>query len=561
MASMFILSAPPVNPVDHFGFNRNCSMDWLAIYDGPSGISPLLGKICLPGNYTFYSHTNIMGVQFRSDALPQIATWFRATFTSLPRPTQPPGLCEEWHTLIPGESSSCRMARSADLLYYPLGIVAETWSAKKPTRCGHKERPEMMQVKPGPQKTFPLVKLILIAGPDGVPRVNCGDILTKTSGFIVFPNNNQSVNDANCVWFIRVHEKYQIRLFIRSIEIKNNSSCATSYVSVYDGTPLGSPLLGRTCDKTQREFTSTSNSLSIVYFNAGSSSASGMQFEASYYVIFRKNLNVSLSCFSDYMTARIPFWYLQSVGYSSNDTLSLNDPQCHPHVIYDTYEFYIPYNACLTRKQVESDTISYTNTLYIYPSDQVITYRKRLRLTLQCKMYQDTIVDSVYHADDSYTNTLIQYGLYQANLTFYQTSRFISPVSNYPYYVQLNQNLYLQATLLTPDPDLSLFVETCVAYPGWWEHATGYYIVQNGCGKASGYVTYSSPYPNMVRFGFKAFGFMQPNSGVYLHCKLVICNRFNFSSRCRQGCIRRNKRAAEQSHQEVEVVVGPLKLQ
>ncbi|NWR76392.1 DMBT1 protein, partial [Centropus unirufus] len=114
-----------------------------------------------------------------------------------------------------------------------------------------------------------------------------------------------------------------------------------------------------------------------------------------------------------------------------------------------------------------------------------------------------------------------------------------------PYYVDINQNLFLEAYLHSSDPNLVLFLDTCVASPTPHNATTVTYdIVRNGCARDSTYYSYSSPYSNMVRFRFNAFQFIRSNPSVYLQCELVVCRTYDYSSRCYQGCITRAKREA-----------------
>lgn len=131
--------------------------------------------------------------------------------------------------------------------------------------------------------------------------------------------------------------------------------------------------------------------------------------------------------------------------------------------------------------QGETDTISYSNTLRGHHSDQIIERRKTLNLNVRCQMFQNTMVNIMYHADDAANQTLTQYGLYRPSLFFYPSPNFTYPVYDYPYYVELNQNLYLQATLHSSDNNLTLFVDTCVASPDPNDFVTKTYdLIRNG---------------------------------------------------------------------------------
>uniref|UniRef100_A0A8C5MFI6 CUB and zona pellucida-like domain-containing protein 1 n=1 Tax=Leptobrachium leishanense TaxID=445787 RepID=A0A8C5MFI6_9ANUR len=390
--------------------------------------------------------------------------------------------------------------------------------------------------------------------------VNCGGILTNLWGSIESPAYPYSHNPAECVWHIQVSHNYVIKINFDDFLLENSPSCASGFVSVYDGSPLNSPLLGKFCGSNRSNFTSSSNSLSVVYYSRGSNNNFIRGFRASYISVSQNNQNVTLSCTSSYMEAQISAVYLQSLGYSANE-ISLNDPQCRPQIYGSWLIFYIQYNQCGTVRQGEKDTISYSNTVHGFHHGQIIERSKKLSLNLRCQMYQNSMVEIMYHAKDVIQQNVTQYGLYYASLTFYENPSFSSPVYQFPYYVQLNQNLYLQASLQSSDPDLILFVDTCVASPNPSDFVTqAYDLIRNGCVRDSTFSTYPSTNSYLARFGFRAFEFIQTHSRVYIQCKLAVCPTNDYSSRCYHGCIARRKRANEQRHNQINVSLGPFEL-
>ncbi|KFR05464.1 Deleted in malignant brain tumors 1 protein, partial [Opisthocomus hoazin] len=114
-----------------------------------------------------------------------------------------------------------------------------------------------------------------------------------------------------------------------------------------------------------------------------------------------------------------------------------------------------------------------------------------------------------------------------------------------PYYVDLNQNLFLQASLHSSDPNLVVFVDTCVASPSPSNFRTlRYDLIRSGCVKDPTYSACYSPYSNAARFSFNAFSFVNRHPSVYLQCELVVCRSSDYSSRCYQGCVSRFRRNA-----------------
>lgn len=114
---------------------------------------------------------------------------------------------------------------------------------------------------------------------------------------------------------------------------------------------------------------------------------------------------------------------------------------------------------------MDNDTIAYSNILKVSVSRGIINRKRDLRIHVSCRMLQDTWVDAMYIANDSLEVKEVQYGNFDVNISFYTSSSFLYPVTSSPYYVNLNQNLYVQAEILHSEDSLALFVDTCVASP------------------------------------------------------------------------------------------------
>ncbi|KAM9188453.1 scavenger receptor cysteine-rich domain-containing protein DMBT1-like [Mergus octosetaceus] len=385
----------------------------------------------------------------------------------------------------------------------------------------------------------------------------CGGLLSRSSGTIQSPLYPSDYPDnANCLWEIQVMNNFRIALTFRSIQLEGG--CQNDYIEIYDGPPNTSPLLQRICSGYNVAYTSSSNLMTIRFHSDSRYSSRGFYAE---YHSFPADQNTTLVCLPTYMHAVIQRSYLESQGYSAS-SISLSDPSCTPTITSTQVIFNIPYNSCGTRRQGDNETITYSNVIKASVSGSIIKRQKDLQLHINCKMLQNTWVQVMYIADDVVNVTETQYSRYDVNLTFYNSSSFLWPVHDFPYYVDLNQDLFLQASLYSSDPNLVLFVDTCVASPDPNNFTTlNYALIRSGCVKDPTYSSYYSPYRSISQFGFKAFSFVGRYPSVFLQCELVVCRHNDYSSRCYQGCVNRFKRNAGSSQEKMSVIVGPIQLQ
>ncbi|XP_056208066.1 deleted in malignant brain tumors 1 protein-like [Falco biarmicus] len=390
----------------------------------------------------------------------------------------------------------------------------------------------------------------------GPKKYICGGLLFNSSGTIQSPSYPLNYPDnAECLWQIQVTNNFRVMLTFISIQLQGG--CQNDYIEIYDGPPKTSPLLGKICSSSYLTYTSSSNFLTVRFHSDSGYSSRGFRAE---YQSFPADQSTTLVCLPTSMRAVIDRRYLQSRGYSVWNA-SLSDSYCRPTITSTEVIFNIPYNGCGTQRQGNNETITYSNVITVPASGYIIKRQRDLHLHTKCKMLQDTWVQVMYDANDVINVDETQYGRYDMNLKFYNSSSFLWPVHDFPYYVDLNQNLFLQASLHSSDPNLVVFVDTCVASPDPNNFRTlAYILIRNGCVKDPTYSSYYSPYHNVTRFAFNAFSFFNRHSSVYLQCELVVCQYRDYSSRCYQGCVSRFKRNVGSSHEKMNVVLGPIQL-
>ncbi|CAL8255030.1 unnamed protein product [Lota lota] len=395
------------------------------------------------------------------------------------------------------------------------------------------------------------------APPDHTTVHPCGGSLSSSGSFSSPGYPGYYHDNSYCVWQLRASNNHRIYLSFTDLQLEN--CCTCDYVAVYDGPNLNSRLLGKLCNDTLNFFQSSSTYITVLFRTDGSVVGRGFKAEFSSSVPTGSG---RVECSADNMDIVIEKSYLNSLGYVGNN-LYLNDQYCRPQISAFQVIFSFPINTCGTVRTFENGRIVYTNAVRAYESDYgLITRQSSLKLNVDCHMEPDTTVQILYVARSQENRTIMGTGRFNGSMAFYTSSSFYYMVTQVPYEVTLDQNLYVQVKLRRDDSSLVLFLDTCVASPSPHDfHNTTYDLVRNGCGIDSTYYAYASGSQNYARFTFRAFQFLRTHESVYLQCKVVVCPASATNSRCRRGCSRRKTRALRASEDSHTLVLGPVTLQ
>nr|XP_042140698.1 deleted in malignant brain tumors 1 protein-like isoform X3 [Peromyscus maniculatus bairdii] len=273
--------------------------------------------------------------------------------------------------------------------------------------------------------------------------------------------------------------------------------------------------------------------------------------------------NAQLSCLPHLFQAVIDRGYLRRLGYSSWD-IHLNDKMCRPQVTGRYLIFNIPYGHCGTMRQEHQGSLSYSNSIrgrtQGHPGRVIVRHRVP-QVKFTCKVDGQSAVEIVHGSDTQKDDVS-----YDVSISFLQ-----SPVSQdmgvgAPAYTRQREEVFLQATLHSHDPNLRLVVDTCVASPDSSDFTTVKYdLIQEGCIRDNSYSNLHAPGKNVAQFKFNAFSFLKSYDVVYLQCKVAVCRIGDHSPRCSQGCTKRGRRgagSAEAREEQTEYfrTVGPLKI-
>ena len=132
--------------------------------------------------------------------------------------------------------------------------------------------------------------------------------------------------------------------------------------------------------------------------------------------------------------------------------------------------------------QVEDHLITYTNTITHSPSpaSEVITRQKHLQIIVKCEMEHTSTVAMMYITEDDVLQNQSALGTYNTSMALFESNSFEKPILESPYYVDLNQTLFVQVSLQTSDPSLVVFLDTCRASPTPDFASTTYDLIKSG---------------------------------------------------------------------------------
>ncbi|XP_074764013.1 CUB and zona pellucida-like domain-containing protein 1 [Athene noctua] len=388
---------------------------------------------------------------------------------------------------------------------------------------------------------------------------NCGGQLTGPNGTFTSPNYPAAYPEfMYCVWHIKTAKNSKINLQFQDFFLELDQNCRFDFTAVYDGLTTNTGLIGKVCGRAQPAFESSSNVMTVVLSTDYANSYRG--FSAQYISIPLPGPvepDTFLTCSSDSMKIVLSKSYLASLGYNETH-LQLNDPSCRP-VVAESVIFSFPLASCGTTKKDEGHSIIYTNIVSLSATGNIITRQKSIEIIAKCKMENNSTLEVIYITKNNIIQNTTAVGRYKVSMSFYDSDSFSKPVRQSPYYVDLNQTLFAQVSLHSTDPNLLVFVDSCIASPQPDFGSLTYDLIRSGCNKDDTVVTYP-PLEHYGRFKFNAFRFLRSFASVYLQCDILICDSKTTNSRCTEGCISRQKRAISSYTWKTNTVVGPIRL-
>ncbi|XP_036448696.1 cubilin-like isoform X2 [Colossoma macropomum] len=222
--------------------------DSIRVYEGPTDASPLLGRLPQDQRHHFSSTRSSLTVVFSSDSCIN-HQGFRAQWVFSEPTTEPTTVPPSTEPPTPTSASpSCRWNCGSNF-----DSCSCSSSCKYYRDCCH-DYYDFCHVL----AITPKVKTTVHSG-TGAP---CGGNLTKPRGEFFSPQYpNNYPNKADCTWRVLAPKRQVIKLAFTLVDVEE---CCDS-IRVYDGPSASSPLLGRLPQDQRKRFSSTRNSLTVVF--------------------------------------------------------------------------------------------------------------------------------------------------------------------------------------------------------------------------------------------------------------------------------------------------------
>ena len=133
--------------------------------------------------------------------------------------------------------------------------------------------------------------------------------------------------------------------------------------------------------------------------------------------------------------------------------------------------------------QFERGRVIYQNAVRGHGSSSgVITRQSGFKLSVACHMEKDSVSQIMYEASETSNFNITGTGRFNTTMAFFTSGSFYQQIYESPYYVSLNEYMYVQVSLRRDDSSLVLFLDTCVASPNPHDYADyrAYYLLVNG---------------------------------------------------------------------------------
>ncbi|KAJ8040728.1 Deleted in malignant brain tumors 1 protein [Holothuria leucospilota] len=281
--------------------------------------------------------------------------------------------------------------------------------------------------------------------------------------------------------------------------------------------------------------------------------------------------HIILRCGPSSFQVDIPKQLLDGTYYA-NDFYFSGDPHDYSCRGFNNGNLYISLNSsltgCGTRFINNGSEILYENMVEIYPSDgNSIVDFLGVEIPITCEYNSSERVQTHFKTINDVIKKTAK-GSFEFDFAMYTDISYAVRYYSYPVNTSLNEELYFRAELIRSAGNLEIHLRSCRATPSPdYDDAVVYEFIRAGCGFNNAPVRVLTPNrPTQADFEITSFRFRKdlsnPESQVWVHCEVVVCDVNDTNSECRYGCEQtRHRRSAETSPLKVKrMVQGPILL-
>ncbi|XP_048587349.1 deleted in malignant brain tumors 1 protein isoform X2 [Nematostella vectensis] len=352
---------------------------------------------------------------------------------------------------------------------------------------------------------------------------------------------------------------------------------SSNYMSIFDTASYG-PTFGAGHDLYISNMANTNSGGSFTYslsykLPTGCSSSRCGVLAGSYYFtpseveVYYEILvnNTSVKCSDGHMEV----WMSKAVypGVTA-ESLQLLSPSCKAQDTGPFFYFKTSFHGCGTKHNQTADHITYWNKAFspltpLGKSGSVITRYASLSVPFYCKFSRHGDVSLSYTIKKSVPVWHGSYGNFTFTLDLFYSDAYQRPrgLADYPVPAVMDEPLHIQYSVKSTTGNLSVLADSCRATLTKEPYSSPFYtFIEKGCAKDNT-MSYVYKQDSTQRFTINSFLFVHqhPDQVVYLHCRLIVCHRLSYDSRCHQGCYGRRRREVNAEDEEAEDLYLTLK--
>ncbi|XP_064616660.1 deleted in malignant brain tumors 1 protein-like [Liolophura sinensis] len=213
--------------------------------------------------------------------------------------------------------------------------------------------------------------------------------------------------------------------------------------------------------------------------------------------------------------------------------ITLGTSACTGHMEGDLLVIHALIAKCIPVVQETSTMVYYSGKLRIYHKEESgITRDHVTEVEVECTLHRELTINGSYVIKEGMKPRIIQaQAEFNTTMEFYQDKFFYRRITGWPHAVGLDQIVYVQLSIDSADPNLSLTVESCDAHDK--TNTQSYQLIEDRC-PVDETTTILPSGKDFARFKFSSFQFIGEAPEVYLDCDVMVCEPHDPAPNCQQ---------------------------